>query len=166
MKKIISLTYLIVSCLGQIALGQSYLEAFTHPVGNLKQNVSIYSSPYVYCKDITSDVEGGWVVYVHERNNNYFRIDIEDLGMYNVWIHCGDIGANIQNYDCVNIPIYSSIHKKKCDTSYISQSYTAIIYDFEDPFVFVKIDADSNSNSLYGWIHKKYLCGSPYTTCP
>ena len=94
--------------LQQQACGQQTLEAFTHPVECLSHKVSIYSAPNVHYMEISSSTEAGWIVQVYERQGNYFRIDIEDLELYNVWIHCGDIGVNIQNYDSINIPLFSA----------------------------------------------------------
>lgn len=144
--------------------GQQMFEAFTHPTADLFQRISIYSAPNVHYTEIDSDTEAGWIAQVYERKGNFFRIDIKDLSLNNVWIHCGDLGVNIQNYDSINIPLLSSIVKDKCDTTYINFGCTAIVYDFKDPFVFVRINV--SDTSLYGWVEKKYLCGSPYTTCP
>ena len=162
-KKILRLTLLLVAIYcGQVAKGQSGFEAFTHPIGLLPQKVSIYHSPDVYNKEIESDKEAGWIVRVYERRGNYLKIDIEELEMRGVWIHCGDVGVVIQNYDSLQIPLYSSIRNINCDTTYITKSYMAIVYDYVDPYVFVRIE---DKNTIYGWIEKKYLCGSPYTTC-
>lgn len=155
---------IIICLLGFKANGQSSFEAFTHPEANIHQNVSIYHSPNSYYMEMSSDNEAGWIVRVHERQGNFFRIDIEDLNMYNVWIHCGDLGVVIQNYDHADIPLLSSIFKADCDTVFLTHSYSAIVYDFVDQYVFVRI-GDTNE-IVYGWIEKKYLCGSPYTTCP
>ena len=162
-KGFLKLALLVVTfCCGQVAKGQSGFEAFTHPEGFLPQTVSIYHSPNVYSKEIESDKEAGWIVRVYERRGNYLRIDIEDLELHGVWVHCGDIGVVIQNYDNLQIPFFSSLIDIKCDTTYITKSYMAIVYDYVDPYVFVRIDS---KNNIYGWIEKKYLCGSPYTTC-
>lgn len=144
--------------------GQTSFEAFTHPEANTQQRVSIYHSPNVYYTEVLSGDEAGWIVHIHERQGNYFRIDIDDLNMNNVWIHCGDLGVVIQNYDNTNIPLFSSISMVNCDTTFLTQSYSAIVYDFVDQFVFVRIE--DGDKPLYGWIEKRYLCGSPYTTCP
>lgn len=146
------------------ANGQIPLEAFTHPEANIQQSVSIYHSPNNYFSEISSDDEAGWIVHIHERQGNFFRVDIEDLNMNNVWIHCGDLGVVIQNYDNANIPLFPSISKECCDTIFLTHNCFAIVYDLVGQFVFVRVE--DGDKTLYGWIEKRYLCGSPYTTCP
>ena len=81
------------------------IEGFTHPV-DIKKRLSIYSNPNIYLKELKADVETGWMVEVKQKKDNYFQIDIKDLKLYNVWIHLGDIGIVVQNYDSIAIPVY------------------------------------------------------------
>ena len=134
-------------------------EAFTNPFGLYK--TSVYDSPYVYMKEISSNTEAGWIISIKGKVDNFFSVDIEELNLKNVWIHKGDIGINIQNYDSIPIPIYSSIDTANSSKQYVFYSYTCAIYDISENYFFVYIPI----LNIYGWIDRKYLCGSPYTTC-
>jgi hypothetical protein len=144
-------------------LGQYHIEAFTHPLSNTKQKVSIYRAPDVYYKELKSDVEAGWIVDVKEKSGNYFQIDISDLKLRNIWIHIGDIGTVVQNYDSIAIPIYVEPDTTSFIFRYIYESCIGLIYDISDNMILLQICKDSEC--FFGWIERKYLCGSPYTTC-
>ena len=147
---------------GQSFFLQNHLSAFTNPNGLNK--TSIYSSPYNYMMEISPDEEAGWEITLKGMVDNFFCVDIEDLNLKNVWIHKGDIGIVIQNYDSIPIPIYSSFFDFdtiNASKEYVYTGHVAIVYDISEKFVFVHIP----QLYIYGWIDRKYLCGSPYTTC-
>lgn len=102
------LTYCILIFSNLIMFGQDmHIEAFTHPLSDINQKVSLYSNPDVYYKELKSDKEAGWTVVIKQKKDNYFQIDIQDLKLYNKWIHKGDLGVVVQNYDSTAIPVYS-----------------------------------------------------------
>jgi hypothetical protein len=151
-------------CLINIRLFAQYnVEAFTHPLSITTQTVSIYSSPDVYSQELKSDIEAGWIVIVKQRKGNYFQMDIEDLNLRNIWIHIGDVGIVIQNYDPIAIPAYNQPDTTSCINNYIYESSIALIYDISESLLFLQVVKESDS--FFGWIERKYLCGNPYTTC-
>ena len=164
-KNIIILSLLICLinvCCCQSFFLQNHLEAFTSPYS--LNNTSIYDCPYNYMTEISPDAEAGWTVLIKGKVDNFFCVDIEDLNLKNVWVHRGDVGIVIQNYDSIPIPIYSSFFNFDTINSskeYVYTGHIAIIYDISEKFVFVHIP----QLYIYGWVDRKYLCGSPYTTC-
>lgn len=162
MKKLFITGILIFSNL--IMLGQDmHIEAFTHPLSDIKQKVSLYSNPYIYYKELESDKEAGWIVNIKQQKDNYFQIDIQDLRLYNKWIHKGDLGVVVQNYDTIAIPVYSLPTFNSPKLTCIYESCIGLVYDISDKMLFIQITKEGVS--FYGWVEKKYLCGNPYTTC-
>ena len=139
------------------------IEAFTHPLFDIKQNISIYTAPTLYYKELKADTEAGWIVTIKDKRDNYFQIDIEDLDLYNIWVHKGDVGIVIQNYDSITIPVYNEPNTNSYKSSYIYESCIGLIYDISDKMLFLHII--KGNESYFGWVERKYLCGSPYTTC-
>ena len=138
------------------------IEGFTHPV-DIKKRLSIYSNPNIYLKELKADVETGWMVEVKQKKDNYFQIDIKDLKLYNVWIHLGDIGIVVQNYDSIAIPVYLAPNTNSIVSKYIFKSCVGLIYDVTGDFFLLQIIQDNQYT--FGWIERKYLCSNPYTTC-
>lgn len=163
MKKTISLfLFASVFLIGGYQIKYNNVEAFTHPV-DIEHSVSIYYSPGEYYKELDSDDEAGWIVNVKKRKLNYFQIDIPELKLNNVWIHLGDIGIVIQNYDSIALPIFSEPNVNSKVITHIYQSYIALIYDISNNFFLLQII--TNEKCFFGWVERKYLCASPYTTC-
>jgi hypothetical protein len=144
-------------------LGQYNIEAFTHPISDINQTVSIYRNPDVYLKELQSDVEAGWIINIKGKKGNYFQIDIDDLKLYDIWIHLGDIGVVVQNYDSIAIPVYIKADTTSLKYEYIYYSCIGLVYDISENFLFLQITKEGKN--IYGWVERKYLCGSPYTTC-
>lgn len=164
MKKIILLFCLSAVFADFELLGQhNNIEAFTHPLSDIKQKVSIYYAPNMYYKELKSDTEAGWIVIIKQKTGNYFQIDIEDLKLYDIWIHVGDVGIVVQNYDSITIPIYIEPDTTSFKSRYIYESCIGLIYDISDNLIFLQIIKENEC--FFGWVERKYLCGSPYTTC-
>lgn len=138
------------------------IDAFTHPFEDTSTTVSLYSSPNVYLKELPSDNEAGWMVRIKDKKDNFFCIDITDLKLYDVWIHRGELGSIIQNFNEKKIPYYSSSNQI---IGYIYSSQIVRIFDYCGERVFIQLFINSKSYPIYGWIEKKYLCADPYTTC-
>jgi hypothetical protein len=136
------------------------LEAFTHPLS--LEPISIYYNPDSYYKKLESDSEGGWNVIIKQKLGNFFRVDIDELKLYDIWIQTGDIGLIVQNYDSIPIPVYNNPHINSKILTTLYKSYIGLVCDISDNFVQLKIDSN---NDIIGWVEKKYLCSSPYTTC-
>ncbi len=143
-----------------LVIGQ--IDAFTHPFEDTSTTISLYSSPNVYLKELSSDNEAGWMVKIKDKKDAFFCIDIIDLKLYDVWIHRGELGSIIQNYEKKIIPYYSSSNQI---IGYINGSHIVRIFDYDDEKVFIQLFIDTISSPIYGWIDKIYLCGDPYTTC-
>jgi hypothetical protein len=162
-KKIIILFCISVVFADFELLGQYHIEAFTHPLSDINQKVSIYRAPNVYYKELKSDTEAGWIVDVKQKTGNFFQIDINDLRLNNIWIHIGDLGTVVQNYDSIAIPIYIEPDTTSFKSRYIYESCIGLIYDISDNLILLQIIKENEC--FFGWIERKYLCGSPYTTC-
>lgn len=160
-KYIFTICFLLafIPTIGQV--DKSYLEAFTHPI-NLKP-ISMYHSPNIYYKELNSDKEGGWIIVIKQKNNNFFEIDIDQLNLYNIWVHIGDIGLVVQNYDSIPITLYDKPDTLSTKSTYIYESCIGLVYDINDKLVLLQIN--TNNECLLGWVEKKYLCSNPYTTC-
>ncbi|MFV0598393.1 MAG: hypothetical protein ACK5M0_01520 [Bacteroidales bacterium] len=164
MKKGILIICLIILLPNIIIFGQDRnIEAFTHPFSNIKQKVSLYYSPNSYFKELDSDKEAGWLVVIKQKRDNYFQIDIEDLKLYNIWVHKGDLGVVVQNHDSIAIPMYSMPFLDSPKITYVHESNIGLIYDISDKMLFIQIIKEEDS--FFGWVERKYLCGNPYTTC-
>ncbi|MDR1006116.1 MAG: hypothetical protein LBL74_04555 [Bacteroidales bacterium] len=156
-----TLAFFAILFIGYNLFAQYNREVFTHPL-NLKP-ISIYHTPYAYYMELKSDNEGGWIAKVKHKSENYFEIDIEELNLYNVWVHLGDLGLIVQNNDSIAIPVYSNQDTNSTINEYIYESYIGLIYDISDNFVFLQLIIDDKC--LFGWVENKYLCSNPYTTC-
>ena len=137
------------------------IEAFTHPLGN--KSASIYYKPDYYYKEIKPDEEAGWIVQIKAQESNYFKIDIVDLNLKNIWIHKGDIGVVVQNYDSLSIPVYTIPNTDSKVIYYIKNSTIGLIYGISDDYFLLQINIDGFC--YFGWVERKYLCSNPYTTC-
>lgn len=158
MKKVLIFTIIIFP----IYLRGQSIECFTHPFANTP--ISLYSEPYIYLNKLYVSGEAGYEVIATQKESDYILIcdfyDESELG----WVMVGDLGIVIQNYVNDLIPIYSSPDYLSTIQTYLTEeSYIAILYDWTTDFAKIKIE-EGNLICL-GWIDRKYLCGSPYTTC-
>jgi len=140
----------------------NHFEAFTHPL-NIKDSVSIYLEPNKYYKELGSDLEAGWIVKVKQKKENYFKIDIVDLKLHDIWIHIGDIGIVVQNYDSIALPVYTVSDTNSLVNKYIYKTCIGLIYDVKGDMYLLQIVIENEC--FFGWIERKYLCPNPYTTC-
>ncbi len=144
------------------SIAQCHFPAFTHPIDTGR--VSIYSAPNIYAFECNQDEEGGWEIEVIGKSGNYFYITSDKRELKNVWIHIGDVGVVIQNYDSIPILIYTQPNTTSFALDTIYQSCIGLVYDYSEHFTFLRI-MDKDNKLVYGWVENKYLCGSPYTTC-
>lgn len=47
--------------------------------------------------------------------------------------------------------------------TYLLESHIAVLFDWNENFVLMQIK--ENNMECTGWINRRYVCGSPYTTC-
>lgn len=163
MKRIILLICLLVFFGDLEVFGQQDIEAFTHPLSDIKQKVPIYHAPNEYYMELKSDTEAGWIVSIKQKAGNYFQIDIKELKLHDKWIHIGDVGTVVQNYDSIAIPIYTEPDTTSFKSRYIYESCIGLIYDISDNLIFLQFVKEKEC--FFGWVERKYLCGNPYTTC-
>ncbi len=161
-KKLLVIALLIIfkTTIGQE--NQATIKAFTHPF-DIDQSVSIYHSPNKYYKELSADIEAGWIVKVNQKEGNYFQIDIEDIQLKNIWIHMGDIAVVIQNYDSIALPIYTAPNTNAAVSKYVYYSCIGLLYDYTDDFFLLQLITENEC--FFGWVERKYLCYNPYTTC-
>jgi len=161
-KYIVLLIFLSMFLIGESKVKYNNIKAFTHPI-DIKHSVSIYNAPGKYYKELNPDIEAGWIVNVKQRECNYFQIDILDLKIYNVWIHVGDIGVVVQNYDSVALPVFSRPDTNSVIINYVYNSCIGLIYDISDNFLLLQIITEKEC--YFGWVERRFLCYNPYTTC-
>ena len=140
------------------------IECFTHPMLACDIPISIYTAPYEYEKQMSRDrsQEAGWIVYAEEVYKDFIKIRFENDSIR--WVHLGDVGVVVQNYFDFGIPVYFRPDKTAPKITYIYESQMALLINFTDDYACVVIIGIEDS--IYGWVERKYLCGSPYTTCP
>lgn len=146
--------------------GQS-LPCFTHPLKHLSEPISIYKSPFVYQKELYMDdsEEGGYEVCAIRRTSGFIQCWDNINPTDTFWVHIGDVGVIIQNYNHDTIPIYDSSTSQTVICALVD-SYLGIVYNWNDSMALLKVlDWDWNPIAM-GWLHRKYLCSSPRTTCP
>lgn len=141
------------------------VECFTHPISAISNPISLYTEPYHYEKELYIDhgSEGGYLVIAEEIFDNFIKIRLLNDSTYVRWVHVGDVGVVIQNYDHLLIPIYSDCSDQSTIITYIDNSYIGLIVNFSKDFICLMIN--TQKNLIYGWVEKKYICGDPYTTC-
>lgn len=155
--------YIIIFILFSInSTGQNIL-CFTHPMCNIDESISLYSEPDVYKCELYVDGEAGYEVDAIRKEENYILISHLPVQENPIWISIGDLGVVVQNYDRDSIPMYIQPDSLSFIQTFLVETYIAILYDWTEKFVKVQIE-DSNMNFI-GWIDRRYICGSPYTTC-
>jgi hypothetical protein len=163
MKKYIVLQVLLfVFLIGESKDKYDNIKAFTHPL-DIKHSVSIYHTPGNYFRELKPDVEAGWIINVKQREKNYFKIDILDLKILDIWIHVGDIGVVVQNYDSIALPIFSRPDTNSIVINFVYKSCIGLIYDISDNFFLLQVITEEAC--YFGWVERRFLCYNPYTTC-
>ena len=140
------------------------IECFTHPLIACDIPISVYTAPYVYEKQMSRDrsEEAGWIVYAEEVYKDFIKIRFENDSVR--WVHIGDVGVVVQNYFDFGIPVYMRPNNTAPKITYIYESQMALLTNFTDKYACVVLVGIEDA--IYGWVERKYLCGSPYTTCP
>lgn len=154
------LIFIIV--LSPIDMLAQYLECFTHPLCKIDAPIPIYSEPYVYIKDLYILGEAGYEVEALKRDNNFILISHLPNENEPIWVQIGDVGIVIQNYNKDSIPVYSQPDSLSMIQTYLLESHIAL-FDWNENFVLMQIK--EHNMECTGWINRRYVCGSPYTTC-
>ncbi len=142
--------------------GQS-IECFTHPICGFP--ITLYSKPSAYAclKELEISGEAGYEVEALRAENGYIMLSHLNEENEHVWVRVGDVGIVIQNYNNYSIPVFFHPDSLSTVQTYLSESYIAILYDWNKDFVMVSIKDEKME--YIGWINRRYVCGSPYTTC-
>lgn len=143
--------------------GQS-IECFTHPLCKIDDPIPIYSKPGVYIKDLYISGEAGYEVEALKKESDFILLSHIPSETDSIWVNIGDVGVVIQNYSEDSIPIYSLPDSLSMIQTYLFESSIAILLDWNENFVFVQIQ-ENNMKEYTGWINRRFVCGSPYTTC-
>jgi hypothetical protein len=135
--------------------------AFTNPFDS--DSIEIYDYSERYLRSIPPDEEGGWIVGVREFENDYFVVDIMDLGIKNMKLKKGSLGLVLQNVGLEDIAVYGGPSADQ-DTLFVyrGQSQIVLLEDYINGFFKVSFVGEQKGV----WIHRKHLCSNPYTTCP
>ena len=107
--------------------------------------------------------EAGYEVEALRAENGYIMLSHLNEEKEHVWVRVGDVGIVIQNYNNYSIPVFFHPDSLSTVQTYLSESYIAILYDWNKDFVMVSIKDEKME--YIGWINRRYVCGSPYTTC-
>lgn len=143
-------------------MGQG-IECFTHPQCGCP--ITLFSRPSACARlnDLKISGEGGYEVEALRTENGYILLSHIDEKNEQVWVKIGDVGVVIQNYNNDSIPVYTQPDSLSAVQTYLLDGYVAIFYDWNKDFVRVCIKDDKIE--WIGWVDRKYICGSPYTTC-
>lgn len=139
------------------------VKAFTH---HLEDKLPIYKNTKgALLKEIDPDEEAGWIVQVIGVEGEYFKINIADLNLNEVWVLKQSLSLNTRNYDGQDIPLYKSPNKHSAEVATLIKEQTVIILDACRDWVYVK-GKGRNGKEVKGWLEPDMQCGNPYTTCP
>ena len=143
-------------------LGQC-IECFTHPLCGFP--IALFSMPSAHACIGNLDIPGeaGYEVEAVRAENGYILLSHPKKESEQVWVRIGDIGVVIQNYNNYSIPVYSQPDSLSTVQTYLLESYIGILYNWNKDFVMVCVKDEKTEH--VGWIDRRYVCGSPYTTC-
>jgi uncharacterized protein YgiM (DUF1202 family) len=133
--------------------------AFTENVDSIPYLIELNNSKSE--KILTPDTEAGWIVVIKSSNEKYFKLDIPDLNLFNIYIEKKWINVNSRNYDNQLISFLAKPNSNSKIVKSINSQLTFNILEIEGNWVKV-----AYRNEVLGWIHSDMLCGNPYTTCP
>ncbi len=174
-KRLFILMIITTFMLCQCNVYRKNYKAFTHPIDT--NHISIYKKPYVLYKYISADPNegGGWIVKIKNKQDDFFKVDILEFKLRNIWIKVGDLGLILQNYDSLKIPIYTMPDTSSNIITYIYKSYIGKLYDISKGFALLELydyDYDESTGHIgeyyvitKGWVEFKHLCDNQYTTC-
>ncbi|MCR5049692.1 MAG: hypothetical protein K6A36_01255 [Paludibacteraceae bacterium] len=139
------------------------IECFTHPLCGFP--ITLFSAPSAFSclKDLSVSGEAGYEVEALRTENGYILISHPNDENEQVWVRIGDVGVVIQNYNNYSIPVYTQPDSFSVVQTYLSKSYIAILYEWNKDFV--KVCVKDEKAEYIGWVDRRYICGSPYTTC-
>ncbi len=169
----VCVSFLLTSCtnifIKNHPYGISEFEAFTHPYSMNPQIIYNQNGQELL---LNSDEEGGWIVHVLKKNKQYFMVRI-DNPKFNakdvVKINKGELGVVIQNPDNNDINLYLQPSFNSKIICVLNKGYVGSILDIryhDYSKCFVKLKIQTELDVVIGWVPLKYICGSPYTTCP
>lgn len=162
MRKLICLiVFVVIGC--KPVNNLNYVDAFTLFE---EKAISIYHNDQGILKEVISpDEEAGWILKIKEVNGNYFKVDIIDLNLINVWVLKGNIGINTRNYDKQFIPLYDKPSKDSKIINYLKTEQTVIIINVFKKWALIE-SKEIEGKIITGWLSPEMQCGNPYTTCP
>lgn len=161
-KKTHIIIYLLISLFyGCSTMYYNNIEAFTHPLDS--NPVSLYLKPGKYYKELYPDTEAGWIVEITQKKGGYFKININDLSLNDVFIRTGELGLILRNVDSRKIPVYEHPDTLSSIKDYLSGAGIGKLYDISNGFALLKFTIDGKITK--GWIEFYHLCNNPYTTC-
>ena len=141
------------------------IACFTHPLCGFP--ITLYSTPSAFAclKDLSIPTSGeaGYEVVALRKENDFILLSFPYGENEQAWVKIGDVGVIVQNYSNYSIPMYTQPDSLSTVQTYLLEGYIAILYDWTEDFVRVCIH-DEKSEYI-GWIDRRYICGSSYTTC-
>ena len=139
------------------------IECFTHPQCGCP--ITLYSRPSACArlKDLYISGEAGYEVEALKTEKGYILLSHIEGVNEQAWVRIGDVGVVIQNYNNYSIPVYTQPDSSSTIQTYLLEGYVATFYDWNKDFIRVCVKVEEVE--WIWWIDRKYICGSPYTTC-
>lgn len=143
-------------------LGQG-IDCFTHPLCGFP--ITLFSAPSAFAcwEDLLVSGEAGYEVEALRTEKGYILISHPNEENEEVWVRIGDVGVVVQNYNNYSIPMYAEPDSLSIIQTYLLKGYIAILCDWNKDFV--RVCVKDEKAEYIGWIDRRYVCGSPYTTC-
>lgn len=139
------------------------VRAFTH---HFEEKLLIYKNQNGdLLSKIDPDEEAGWIVEIVGVDGDYFKVNIDDLDLNNVWVLKKSLSLNTRNYDGQSIILYQDPTKKSGKVGLLDKEQTVMILDACKDWVYIKGES-INGKEVRGWLEPDMQCGNPYTTCP
>jgi acyl-CoA synthetase (AMP-forming)/AMP-acid ligase II len=163
MKALIFLTVMLYSCQTvNENCSEIKVRAFTH---HFEEKLLIFiNQKGDLLSEIEPDEEAGWIVEIVGVEGDYFKVNIDDLDLNNVWVLKKSLSLNTRNYDGQSIILYQDPTKKSGKVGLLDKEQTVMILDACKDWVYIKGE-NINGTEVSGWLEPDMQCGNPYTTC-
>lgn len=146
-----------LSCpLSKKRCSKANVRGFTHFNYEL---LTIYRNPHGdILKKIGPDEEAGYIVQIIGVKNNYFKINIGDLGLKNVWVIKGLVSLNTRNYEGQKIGLYQHPDISSDIVDSLVGEQTVKVLNACNRWAYIE-GKDKNKKTIRGWLQPDMQCG-------
>lgn len=158
------LIFLLSSCSpSSVVCENASVEGFTHY--NYDHLTIFKDTSGDTLKIIGPDEEAGWITLIKGTSEKYFKVDLVDLNITNVWIDKGSVSLNTRNYNNEDITLYKEPITSSKKSGVLVVEQTVKILNVCNQWALV-LGIDKDNKLVEGWLKPEMQCGSPYTTFP